>query len=919
MLRTFFKHLLPSALPCCWALFVAAASAQAATPQLADCNGPAGHQILLAAPPQAAQAVWLDAQRLLWPGRAADGRYRLHHSERAVIDASVGQPVRGAQGSVALVPALNTARPLQASAFAAGPVLMAEPTTAPDWRALHRGMLTLVQEDANGGVLASTAVQMPMALDALYTAAEDIPDLGVQITRGRSHFKLWAPTAQQVQLCLYTNASAGATQLLPLQRDERTGAWQRSIERDLSGGSYRYLVDVFVRGSGWVRQLVTDPYSVSLSTDSQRSLIADLRSPALAPAGWAAHRSTHAKAARRAPQPTDMVIYELHVRDFSVGDTTVRPGYRGKYLAFTEPRSNGMKHLRALSAAGLTDIHLLPVFDIATIPEAGCSSLRVNAAAPDSAAQQAQVMAGANSDCFNWGYDPFHFNAPEGSYATNAEDGKRRVLEFRRMVMALHQAGLRVGMDVVYNHTAASGLHIKAVLDRVVPGYYQRLNNEGGVENSTCCDNTATEHRMMGKLMLDSLLLWARHYGIDSFRFDLMGHQPRALMVRAQALLKKELGRDIHFIGEGWNFGEVAGGARFQQASQRELNGTGIGTFSDRGRDAVRGGAHDDSAEKLISRQGWLNGLHHQRNALAPESTLTELKQAADKVRVGLAGTLQSYAFVTHDGSSKTLAQIDYHGQPAGYASEPSEVVNYVDNHDNQTLFDINAMRLPQDSSREDRARVQLLGAAITAFSQGVAYFHAGIDTLRSKSLDRNSYDSGDWFNQLDWTYQDNHFGIGLPPERDNGPSWAVMRPILANALIKPGPREIAWMRDGFRDLLQIRASSPLFRLRTAQAVNQRLQFHNVGTAQTPTVLVGHLDGRGLPLATHRELLYFISVDNAEQRIKLPALTGRRWVLHPVHLAAAAADKRPAAVARWDASEAAFVVPARTAVVFVAQ
>ncbi len=337
-------------------------------------------------------------------------------------------------------------------------------------------------------------------------------------------------------------------------------------------------------------------------------------------------------------------------------------------------------------------------------------------------------------DCFNWGYDPFHYTAPEGSYATDPDDGARRILEFRQMVQALHRAGLRVGMDVVYNHTAASGQHEKSVLDRIVPGYYHRLDAAGRVERSTCCDNTATEHRMMGKLMLDSVLTWAREYKIDSFRFDLMGHQPRALMEQLQRRLRAELKREIPLIGEGWNFGEVADGARFVQASQLSLNGSGIGTFSDRARDAVRGGGPADGGDKLLALQGYVNGLHYDPNGHS-QQTREDLLRAADMVRVGLAGTLRGVMLKTWRDEALPLERIDYNGQPAGYASQPAETVNYVENHDDQTLFDLNAFKLPRNTSREDRARVQLLAAATTAFSQGIAYFHAGIDTLRSKSM----------------------------------------------------------------------------------------------------------------------------------------------------------------------------------------
>ncbi len=289
---------------------------------------------------------------------------------------------------------------------------------------------------------------------------------------------------------------------------------------------------------------------------------------------------------------------------------------------------------------------------------------------------------------------------------------------------------------------------------------------------------------------------------------------------------------------------------------------------------------------------------------------------SADMIKVGLAGSIRDYVVTTHWDATLRLEQLDYNGQPAGYVSSPAEVVNYVENHDNQTLFDINAYRLPVTTSREDRARVQILGAAINAFSQGIAYYHAGIDTLRSKSMDRDSYNSGDWFNRIDWTYQDNYFGTGLPVAEKNQDNWNVMRPFLGNADIKPTATEIGWTRDAFRDLLKIRSSSTLFRMRTAADIRQRLTFHNTGSGQVPTVLAGHMNGNGYAGAGFGEVLYLVNVDKVPQTVTIDALKGKAFQLHPVHGAATAADKR-AAQATYTAASGAFTIPARTAVVFV--
>jgi pullulanase len=615
-----------------------------------------------------------------------------------------------------------------------------------------------------------------------------------------------------------------------------------------------------------------------------------------------------------------MVVYELHVRDFSINDASVPERLRGKYGAFTRTDSNGMRHLAALAKSGLTDVHLLPVYDIGSVPETGCAVPKPSGAA-DSEAQQALVKKTAETDCFNWGYDPYHYNAPEGSYATDPSDGARRVLEFREMVDSLHKLGLRVGMDVVFNHTFIAGQHEKSVLDRIVPGYYHRLNAAGGIERSTCCDNTATENRMMGKLMIDSVALWATQYKIDSFRFDLMGHQPRAVMEQLQRTVNAAAGHPVQLLGEGWNFGEVADGARFVQASQLSLNGSAIGTFNDRIRDAVRGGSAGDSGEALFARQGWINGLVYDPNGHAGHHDEAELMHAADMVRAGLAGSIRSYPLQTFDDKTVPLESIAYGGQPAGYASEPSEVVNYVENHDNQTLYDIDVFKLPASTSSQDRARVQVLGMAVDAFAQGIAYYHAGIDVLRSKSLDRNSFNSGDWFNRLDWTYRDNYFGTGLPPAEDNGKDYALLKPLLGNAAFKPSPADIAFARDAFRDLLAIRASSALFRLPSAAEIKRRLRFFNTGSTQNPTVIAAHLDGEGYPDATkdgadYRGISYFINVDKVGHTVSDAQAAGKTMRLHPVFLSPNAADKR-ATQASFDPATGSFSIPPRTAVVFV--
>lgn len=861
-----------------------------------------------------AKAYWLDRRLVKWPRVDSSGVFKLYHSARGQITAARDAGVSGADGSITLDVFTGSVPAATAERFKyvdAGVVLAVKDADAAQLGVLHKSQLLLVQEDATGRVQNATTAQVAGALDDLYVAAAAVNDLGVSVAGGSTRFKLWAPTAQKVTVYTYDSGSGPAVSYDEMAFDSATGVWSAARSGDLSGKYYRFAVEVFVRGVGLVRNFVTDPYSVSLTTDSRRSYVADLSAANLKPAGW----DTTPVPGTVASQ-VDMTIYELHVRDFSINDASVSAAHRGKYLAFTEGASNGMKHLKALAQAGLTDVHLLPVFDIATVPESGCVTPNVTGGPADET-QQAAIGAVRDADCFNWGYDPYHYTAPEGSYASDAADGARRIVEFRQMVMALHAAGLRVGMDVVYNHTSASGQTEKAVLDRIVPGYYHRLDASGAVEKSTCCDNTATENAMMGKLMIDSALTWATQYKVDSFRFDLMAHQPRAVMEDMKAKLAAAAGREVQLIGEGWNFGEVANGARFVQASQLSLNGSGIGTFSDRARDHIRGGGPFDGGTSLVSNQGFINGLFYDDNGSGANRSRTDLMWAADMVKVGLAGSLRDYPLVTHWDETRQLQQLDYGGQPAGYVTQPGEVVNYVENHDNQTLFDINVYKLPTATSTADRARVQMLGAALNVFSQGVSYFHAGIDTLRSKSLDRNSYNSGDWFNRIDWTYGDNYFGTGAPPAGDNGDNYPVIKPLLANGGIKPAAADIALARDMFRDLLKIRSSTTLLRLRTADDIKARLRFHNTGSTQNPVVIVGHLDGSGYAGAGFKELMYFVNVDKAAQQVTIDAEKGKAYVLHPVQGAASAADARVKAGAAYDPATGRFTLPARSAVVYV--
>ena len=297
-------------------------------------------------------------------------------------------------------------------------------------------------------------------------------------------------------------------------------------------------------------------------------------------------------------------------------------------------------------------------------------------------------------------------------------------------------------------------------------------------------------------IMVESIVTWAREYKVDGFRFDLMGHHSKANMLNVRRALDSLTfrrdgvdGRRIYVYGEGWNFGEVANNARFVQASQLNMAGTGIGTFSDRLRDAVRGGGPFDEDPRI---QGFASGLFTDPNDAAvngtPEQQRARLLLHHDQIKVGLTGNLRDYRFVDRTGQTVTGAQVDYNGQPAGYAAEPDETITYVDAHDNETLFDVLQYKLPRARTMADRVRMNTVALSTVALAQSPAFWHAGTDLLRSKSLDRNSYNSGDWFNRIDWGATESTWGSGLPPRGDNESKWGFMRPLLADS----GARAVA-------------------------------------------------------------------------------------------------------------------------------
>ncbi|MET9357584.1 pullulanase-type alpha-1,6-glucosidase [Streptomyces sp. NPDC006617] len=848
------------------------------------------------------KAVWIDRNTVAWNGSEGAASTQLLASRTGSVTAEDGRLTGTDQQWLRLdKSALTDAQKAKFPHLKEYTAWSVDPRDRDRVREALRGQVVAAQHTATGALLAATGVQTAGVLDDLYAGRATGADLGPVFRHGRPTLSVWAPTAQDVRLEI-------GDRTVRMRRDDATGVWSVTGPKSWKGKAYRYAVTVWAPTAGEVvTNKVTDPYSLALTTDSERSLVVDLDDRSLAPRGWDGYDKPEAVPLR------DAQIQELHIRDFSVADPTADADHRGTYLAFTDEKSGGSKHLRELAEAGTSYVHLLPAFDIATIPEKKSEQTRPDcdlAAHPaDSEKQQECVTKAAAKDAFNWGYDPYHYTVPEGSYATDP-DGTERTVEFRKMVKALNEDGLRVVMDVVYNHTAASGQAGTSVLDRIVPGYYQRLLADGSVANSTCCSNTATENAMMGKLVVDSVVTWAKEYKVDGFRFDLMGHHPKAniLAVRKaldELTLKKDGvdGKKIILYGEGWNFGEVADDARFVQATQKNMAGTGIATFSDRARDAVRGGGPFDEDPGV---QGFASGLYTDPNSSTANGTEAEQKARLlhyqDLIKVGLTGNLADYAFTDTDGKEVKGSEVDYNGAPAGYAAAPGDALAYADAHDNESLFDALTFKLPKDTSADDRARMQVLAMATAALSQGPALSQAGTDLLRSKSLDRNSYDSGDWFNALHWNCADgNGFGRGLPPAADNQDKWPYAKPLLG--AVQVGCPQINGASAAYRDLLKIRTGEQDFSLATAGQVQSRLSFPLSGQDETPGVITMRLG----------DLVVVFNATPERQEQRLDAAAGTGYRLHPVQAAGADAVVKEAAYA---AKTGTFTVPARTVAVF---
>jgi pullulanase len=546
--------------------------------------------------------------------------------------------------------------------------------------------LTLRDES---GVFSPRAVVMRNILDAYYYGGDD---LGLTWTESGSVFRVWAPTALSLQVALYDEPldgdDAAPAALRPMTRGE-AGLWSASLPGNLEGKFYLYRAEFSGGRVNWA----ADPYARAVSANGRRTAIVNLA--AAKPPRWRPEWKPPLASVE------DTVIYEVHVRDFSI-DPDSGMKNRGKFLAFTERGTRnaaghptGLDHLTAL---GITHVHLLPSFDFASVDEL----------APEDKAP--------GKGLYNWGYDPQNYNVPEGSYSTDPRNPRSRIIEFKALVQALHDAGIRVVMDVVYNHTYETA---SFPFELLVPGYFYRTTERGALSNGSGCGNeVASERPMVRKFIVDSCLYWAREYNVDGFRFDLMALIDRATMGELTERVRRQSGETMIIYGEPWGAGPSALPDE-EQTGMGAQRGMGIAVFNDRFRTALKGGSDDASRGFATGEPGLEEGILQ-----------------------GLRGSVDTFT------------------------DRPGESVNYVTAHDNLNLWDKMALSLGAGDLERDpyglirpgeplldngAVRSCLLANGIILTSQGIPFFQAGDEMLRSKRGDPNSYASGDGVNRMLW------------------------------------------------------------------------------------------------------------------------------------------------------------------------
>lgn len=511
----------------------------------------------------------------------------------------------------------------------------------------------------------------------------DDKDLGLSYASAKSVFKVWAPSAEALTLRLYEKGTGGEPLHTETMRRAASGLWVAELPGDWKGRFYTFQA---LHNGEW-RQEVPDPYAKLVGVNGKRAMVGDLKDTN--PANWSQDESPLLK------QAGDAIIYELHVRDASI-DPHSGIQHKGKFLGLTETGtknsaglSTGLDHIREL---GVTHVHLLPLFDYYTVDETKPEEPK-----------------------YNWGYDPLNYNTTEGSYATNPYDGITRVREFKELVQTFHKNGLRVVMDMVYNHTMFSET---SNFNQLVPGYYYRQAANGNFSNGSGCGNeTASDRPMMQKFILESLLYWMQEYHVDGFRFDLMAlHDIETMNLIAETLHK--IRPDIILYGEGWTGGDTPLSEDKRALKKNTSRIQGVAAFSDDIRDALKGSvfdAHD---------RGFVSGKTGQE----------------ESIKFGIVGAIQH-------------PQLDYNKvnySKAPWAKEPTQCIVYSECHDNHTLWD-RLSNSAADAPEDARIRMYLLAQTIVLTSQGIPFLHAGTEMLRSKQGVENSFNSPDSINAIYW------------------------------------------------------------------------------------------------------------------------------------------------------------------------
>ena len=532
----------------------------------------------------------------------------------------------------------------------------------------------------------------PWALSAAETANDDQylswpvysgQDLELDATPRQANFRLWSPKAEAVRLMIYpTDRNSKAIETVDMKASEN-GTWTASLAGNYYGKFYTFSIK---HNGRWLDE-TPGVWAKAVGTNGHRAAIIDFDTTD--PAGWSDDRGPVVD------NITDVVLYEMHHRDFSV-DPSSGIVNKGKFLALTEAgthnqtgESTGIDHLKEL---GVTHVHILPSYDYNSVDEANLPSNQ-----------------------YNWGYDPYNYNVPEGSYSTNPADPVVRVREMKEMIKALHDAGIGVVMDVVYNHTADND---GSNFSLTAPGYYYRHRSDGSYSDASGCGNeTASERKQMSDFIVNSVKYWANEYHVDGFRFDLMAIHDTETMDRVAAELKK-INPSIFVYGEGWTAGDSPLPAERRALKENVAKMEGIAVFSDDIRDAVKG---------------------HYSNA-ADRGFATGKPGNEETVKIGIV-------------ASTAHPQVDYskgNNSKFAYASAPTQIINYVSCHDDLTLTDKLAKSMPEASETE-RQRAARLAQTIVFTSQGTPFMFAGEEVFRDKKGVHNSYKSPDSINAIDW------------------------------------------------------------------------------------------------------------------------------------------------------------------------